>query len=45
MRNALTLVQLPQTAANSSDESNPLLNFVPRRIVGKLLKSLNGDLL
>ena len=45
MRNALALVELPQPLAYPGHEANALLNLIPRRIVGKLLNSLNGDLL
>ena len=45
MRNALALVELPQPLANPGHEANALLNLIPRRIIGKLLNGLNGDLL
>ncbi len=45
MRNALTLVELPQPLAYPGYEANALLHLIPRRIIGKLLNSLNGDLL
>lgn len=45
MRNALALVEPPQPLAHPGYETNALLNLIPRRIVGKLLNGLNGDLL